>query len=342
MGAIRIIKGGLFTTVQDLGRYGYQSLGVTQSGSMDSYNHKLANILVDNDIGDALLEFTFIGPEIEILEDMAIAVTGGDVKIEINSSQRPMYETLYVVKGDIVRFSPVENGSRCYIAFSGGIDVDMVMNSRATHTKTSVGGYMGRKLADGDILNILKTGEIPPKRIIPLSLRKNYSGDKTVRVILGPQDDMFTEKAIETFLNSTYKVSDEMDRMGIRLEGEEIEHISKADIISDPIFMGAIQIPGHKNPIVMMADRQTTGGYPKIGTVITVDLPLMAQLRPKDRVRFTAITVSQAQKLLREEHILIEKLKEESLVKVKNKKTYSINVNNKNYIVDVEEIEYSL
>lgn len=342
MGKIKIINPGLLTLVQDSGRYGYQQFGVPVSGVMDSFAHRVGNILVDNNEEEAVLEITMLGPQIEFLEDEVIAITGGNLSPRINGSPVSMWESKYVSKGDRLTFGEMKNGCRSYIAFSGGINVPKVMKSKATYMKAQIGGFQGRKLKAGDILDIgsckNKINKIGERSFLRKYTPK-YKGNNEIRVILGPQNEYFTNKGINTFLNSEYIVTNESDRMGFRLEGDEIEHVEGGDIISDGIAMGAIQIPGHGKPIIMMADRQTTGGYTKIANVISVDLWKVAQSKPGDKIKFKEIPIEKAHRLLAENEALINSIKEECKRKdIIDTKQFNIKINGQKYEVKVEEL----
>lgn len=299
---VKFLNGGFLTTVQDMGRTGYQEAGVSVSGVMDQRSAALANILVGNDAGEAVIEVTLMGPMIEFTEDNVVAVTGGNLGARLNGKEMPMYQAVAVKKGDAMSFAGMMSGSRAYIAFAGGLDIPKVMGSKSTNLKLKIGGFHGRKLGAGD-----EIGFTAPKAALPnMYLRKiepdDFTGTScTLRVVMGPQDDCFTDKGIETFLNSEYTYTNECDRMGSRCEGEVIEHKNGGDIITDGIAFGAIQVPSHGRPIIMMADHQTTGGYTKIAGVISVDLPKVAQARPGYKVRFEKVSIEEAQRLYREQ-----------------------------------------
>ena len=299
---IRVLKPGMLTTVQDLGRTGYQSQGFSVAGVMDVRSFKIANLLVDNPENEPVLEFTLIGPTLEFTSDTIIAITGGDFNPTINGEPAPMYTAIYMHKGDILKFGSAVTGSRGYISFSSYLKVPTVMGSRCTNMKSSIGGFKGRKLqADDYIMFRIK------RRYLPFFLSRTLKPDEmdqeqvTLRVVMGPQDDMFTKQGIQTFLNSAYTVTNEFDRMGCRLDGPFIASKSGSDIISDGICFGSVQVPSHGKPIILLADRQTTGGYAKIATVASVDIPKLVQRKTDNKVRFKAITVYEAQKLLQDE-----------------------------------------
>lgn len=345
METIKILDAGLLTTVQDLGRYGFQRYGVSASGVMDEYSAKIANKLVGNKVGEAVLETTLKGVQIEFLQNTAVAITGGNCDVTLNGTKIELWQSYLVNRGDILKMGICRSGLRNYLAFAGGIDVPIIMNSKSTNLKAKVGGFNGRKLMTGDVLSV-GVGSLEA----PLTLNKHYiptySKDIKVGVILGQQDDYFTEAGIKTFLNETYTVTQESDRMGIRLSsvsGATIEHKNGADIISDGITFGAIQVPGSGQPIVMMADRQTTGGYTKIGNVISSDLAKLAQATPGTKVKFVEYTLEQAVQAIKNNDIIINNqnsyvspIKEE--VVDSSSRDYRIKINNKIFELKVERI----
>ena len=290
------------TTVQDLGRYGYQSQGFSVAGVMDVRSFKIANLLLDNPENEAVLEITLIGPTLEFTSATIIAITGGDFQPTINGEPAPMYTALYMNKGDVLKFGSARTGSRGYIAFSSYLDIPVVMGSRCTNLKSGLGGFKGRKLEADDYI-----GFRIKRRYLPFFLSRKLDMDEfdqteaTLRVVMGPQDGMFSKQGIQTFLGSEYTVTNEFDRMGCRLEGPFIAPKETSDIISDGIAFGAIQVPSHGKPIILLADRQTTGGYGKIATVASVDIPKLVQRKTDDKIHFKAITVQEAQALYVEE-----------------------------------------
>ena len=295
---IRILKGGMMTTVQDLGRYGYQSQGFSVAGVMDVSSFKIANLLLDNPENEAVLEITLIGPTLEFTSATIIAITGGDFQPTINGEPAPMYTALYMNKGDVLKFGSARTGSRGYIAFSSYLDIPVVMGSRCTNLKSGLGGFKGRKLEADDYI-----GFRIKRRYLPFFLSRKLDMDEfdqteaTLRVVMGPQDGMFSKQGIQTFLGSEYTVTNEFDRMGCRIEREPIEHVGDGNINTDGISVGSIQVPTNGKPIIMLADRQSTGGYAKIGTVISVDLAKIAQAQPGQKVRFVNVSLDLAQDL---------------------------------------------
>ena len=292
----------MLTTVQDLGRNGYQSQGFSVAGVMDVRSFKIANLLLDNPENEAVLEFTLIGPTLQFTSDTIIAITGGDFQPTVNGEPVPMYTALYMKRGDILKFGSARTGSRGYIAFSSYLDIPVVMGSRCTNLKSKIGGYKGRKLKDEDYIGFrIKRRYLPYFLSRKLDLDEFDEEEVTLRVVMGPQDDMFTKQGIHTLLSETYSVTSDFDRMGCRLEGPFIASKNGSDIISDGIAFGSIQVPAHGKPIILLADRQTTGGYAKIATVATVDIPKMVQRKTDHKIRFQAITVEEAQRLYLEE-----------------------------------------
>jgi antagonist of KipI len=311
METIEVLEPGLFTTVQDLGRYGYQRYGVPVSGALDPFALRVANLLVANDEGEAGLEITLVGPQLLFLADAVIALTGGDLRPELNGRPRPMWQAVLAPRGSVLAFAGAREGVRSYLAIAGGIDVPPVLGSRSTYVRGRFGGLDGRPLRKGDRLHVRvpAANGASAGRTLPAELVPRYSHEPTVRVVLGPQDDAFTERGIRTFLSAPYTVTPESDRMGYRLEGPRIEHKAGPDIVSDGTPLGAVQVTGDGMPIILLADRGTTGGYTKIATVITVDIPKLAQAAPEDRVFFQAISIAEAHQLLRQQAALLQQLR---------------------------------
>jgi biotin-dependent carboxylase-like uncharacterized protein len=290
------------TTVQDLGRTGYQKQGFSVGGVMDVRSFKIANLLLDNPENEAVLEFTLIGPVLEFTSATIIAITGGDFSPTINDEPAPMYTAIYMNKGDILKFGSARTGSRGYIAFSSYLEIPVVMGSRCTNMKCALGGFKGRKLQAGDYINFrFKRRYLPFFLSRKLDIHEFDNTEEELRVVMGPQDDMFTKQGIETFLNSEYTVTSDFDRMGCRLEGPFIASKDGSDIISDGIAFGAIQVPAHGKPIILLSDRQTTGGYAKIATVASVDIPKLVQSSIDNKIHFRAISVTEAQQLYLDE-----------------------------------------
>lgn len=298
MAKIIINNGGILTTVQDYGRIGYQKFGITPAGVMDEYSYELANALVGNERGEAVLEITYFGPIITFEEDIVIALTGGEVEAKVDGQIINMNESILIKAGSQLSVGKIKNGVRTYLAFGGAIDVEKVNNSKSTLIKSSIGGFKRRALKAKDEINILvnknaKEGNKLEEKYIPKISKFNV-----LRVVLGPQDDYFTEKGIHDFFRSGgYTVSKNADRMGIRLEGKSLETKNGSDIISDSTVKGSIQVPTDGKPIVLLADRQTTGGYTKIGTLIKEDISKLAQMSPGNKLCFQKIDLDETLEL---------------------------------------------
>lgn len=290
---------GIQTTVQDEGRFGYQQYGVSPAGPMDPQSFYLANILVGNRRGESALEMTFMGPSLKFEKDNIIAITGAGVSPMVDYEPIPMYEAVLVHAGSTLSFGVASGGSRAYIAFAGGLDVPVVMGSKSTLMRNKIGGVEGRKLEKGDAI-----GFVNPRRNLPkMDLRKMepevfQQKEITLRVVTGPQDHAFSEEEVRKFFWYSATVTNEFDRMGCRLEREEpLHHLVDGNTITDGIVFGSIQVPTNGQPIIMLADRQTTGGYTKIGTVISVDLPKLTQSVPGCKVHFVRVGIQLAQQL---------------------------------------------
>ena len=301
-------KAGVVTTVQDKGRFGYQGSGFSTNGVMDHRAFTIANLLVENDPDAPVVEFALAGPTVRFTTNTCIAITGGDFSPTLDGEPVPLYTAIMVHRGSILRFKASKTGCYGYLAIAGGsVRVPEVMGSRSTNLKCELGGFRGRALVVGDYLPFAtKSIDFLPNlgshRIDGDNAFYGFEEDEvTVRVIPGPQEHMFTDAGIQTFYGRTYTTTTKSDRMGYRLDGPEIETKRGSDIISDGIAFGAVQVPSHGRPIIMLADRQTTGGYAKIGSIATVDIPKLVQRPPGSTVRFERISVQDAQALLREE-----------------------------------------
>lgn len=302
---IEILKAGLLT-VQDLGRYGYQKLGIPVSGVMDDYSARLANFLVGNDENKALLEFVLQGPTIKFHASSVFAIAG-DIDVYLNDVKISPWKSYWAKRGDILEIGTLRSGVYGYVAFAGGADAPKILGSASTYVRANLGKPLkaGDRLKLGYTILTGKEGKELPAEFIP-----RYLDENKIRVVLGPQLEHFTEEGINTFLSSTYEVTPNSDRMGYRLEGSKIEHSELgADIITDAIPLGAVQIPANGKPIIMLADRQTTGGYAKIAVVTKIDIPRVAQTRVGGKLRFKAVDVEDAQKSLRKREILLQNLK---------------------------------
>ncbi len=300
MEILEVIQPGPLTTVQDAGRYGYQQYGVPPSGALDNFAFRVGNLLAGNDGPAASLEIALFGCRLRVLSETTVAVTGADLGAALNGNPFPTWQTVTVQSGDVLSFPRFNSGCRAYLALTGGLDVPLVMGSAATCVRAGIGGLEGRPLRRGDILHAAASAPMGRKPVIPKEYLPVYGSQLELRVRLGPQDDYFTGEGINTFLHSDYAVSAQSDRMGYRLDGPPVKHKGKADIVSDGVPSGAVQVPGDGRPIVLLADRQTTGGYTKIATVISADIPKIAQAMPGNRVRFRQVSEDEASAALRE------------------------------------------
>jgi allophanate hydrolase len=296
--ALIVVGPGLHTTLQDFGRPGYQNVGVPVSGALDPDSLCIANALVGNEAGTAALEIRYVGPVLEVAAESArFALAGATGRIELTvdgaSALVPAGRAVTVPRGAKVRVPALADSATAYLAVEGGFDVGAVLGSRSTYVRGHLGGYNGGTLAAGDRLplNLFAASDGPDLTVRePPDLRP----PERIRVVLGPQDSYFTDDAIATFLSAEWTVSTDADRMGARLDGPALTHRDSFNIVSDGIATGAVQVPGSGQPILLLADRQTTGGYPKIGTVISADLPAVGRMGPGDRLRFAAVSTAEA------------------------------------------------
>lgn len=306
---IKVQKPGLCTTVQDMGRVGFQKFGIPVSGVMDEFSFVVANYLLGNNYNNAVLEVQYMGPTLEFDFDVSVAITGANLSAKLNGEDVAMWETINIKKGDVLSFGNIKEGVRTYIAFAGEIDVPLVNGSKSTLLKSKLGGFDGRQLKMLDEIEIKNPRILEKKNKLQEKFIPKFVAENEIRVILGPQDDYFTENGIKTFLSSEYTVTKDADRMGMRLSGEVIEHKDKADIISDAAVFGSIQVPGNGLPIILLADRQTTGGYTKIATVIKADLPKLAQMSPNNKIKFKKVELSEAQTIYKQFYDNLEFIK---------------------------------
>jgi biotin-dependent carboxylase-like uncharacterized protein len=296
---LEIIRPGLFTTVQDLGRFGCQRYGVPVSGAMDLFALRAANRLVGNPDGAAGLEVTFGDFELRALGPAIVAITGAAVDPRRHHDRLPMWSTVALDDGEVLRLGGPPDGARAYLAVRGGIDVPLVLGSRSTYTRSRLGGFEGRRLETGDRLPVgAAPGRTVRFRRLDATRIPRYGAHHLVRVVPGPQDDRFTADGWQTFVASTWRVSVRSDRTGCRLEGPAITHAASPDIVSDGSPFGAIQVAGDGQPIVLLADRGTAGGYTKIATVASADLMHLAQALPGHLVVVQPVTVDEARQAL--------------------------------------------
>lgn len=289
-----VLAPGLQTTVQDLGRWGHQAIGVPVAGAMDPYAHRLANALVGNRRDAATLEITLVGPRLRFDDDRAVAVAGGRFTVTLDGHPVPQERAVSAAAGAVLAFGERRLGARAYVAVSGGIDLPFVLGSRSTHVPTRMGGLHGRGLRQEDVLPLgpwgLRSARAP--RVESSSAAADVP--LRVRVVPGPQEDRFMNDALEQLVSAPYRVGVDSNRMGYRLEGPVLRHRAGADVISDATPLGTIQVPGSGQPVLLMADRQTTGGYAKLATVITADIGVAAQAAPGDLLQFVLCSQAEA------------------------------------------------
>lgn len=304
---LKIIIPGLLTTVQDRGRVFHMAEGFPVCGAADTDSMEIANMLAGNSPSKAVLEITLGGFSAVMCCDSVVAVTGADAPFMINGITVERYRAHALKKGDYIYIGYASAGCRIYLAVNGGIDVPAVMGSRSTFLKTGMGGYMGRKLAPGDLLPLGESAvvrNIETRRMNAPKITKNI----TLRALAGPQDDMFPAAELDKFFSSEYTVTPASDRMGLRLNGPALTAVNGTDIISDGIACGSVQIPRDGKPIILGADRQTTGGYAKPATVLSVDMSLAGQLVPGSTVRFRRVNTEEVEYAVRKRYRAMKKL----------------------------------
>ena len=304
--AIRVKSPGLLTTVQDTGRFGEYAIGMPPSGAMDVFSYQVGNYLVGNEDGAAGLEITYFGPELEFTGDAIVAVTGAEMPPKINGEEAPTWETLQVREGDVLSFDYLKNGARSYLAVAGGIDAPVFMHSRSTYTLIGLGGHEGRALQEGDELRLgearngdARIGKRVEDRLIP-----TYTKETELRVIIGLASYRLTEESMKEFLNVEWTVTPDADRVGYRYRGGELGFVEReqpagagsdpANVVDFGYPIGSIQVPGGVEPIVLMNDAVTGGGYATIGTVISADRDRLAQSKTNDKTRFRSIELEEA------------------------------------------------
>jgi antagonist of KipI len=294
---IHVLQAGQFTTIQDLGRPGWQAQGVPVGGAVDSLALRLANLVVGNPEGAPALESSLSGPVLAFEQEAWVALAGAAVRGR--ESLRP----LHVAAGEVLDLRELGDGARTYLAIAGGFEVPRVLGSAATHALSGLGGFAGRALRAGDRMAVRPDGRRPrtegPRWWVPPWLGRETEGGETVRYLPGPQTDLFRPEALGAWTQSRYGVSGRWDRMALRLDGPALVRRDARELVSEGVTAGTVQVPPDGLPIVLLADRQTLGGYAKIATLITVDLPIVAQARPGDHLRFVPVTLPMAHDLLR-------------------------------------------
>ncbi|WP_017755083.1 5-oxoprolinase subunit C family protein [Calidifontibacillus oryziterrae] len=319
---IKVLKPGLQTTVQDEGRLGMYEIGMPPSGAMDKFAFRVANMLVGNQANAAVLEITYLGPELLFEQDTQISLTGGNIPPKLNGKSVAMWETLSVKAGDVLSFDFVQSGARTYLAIEGGIDVPLVMNSRSTYTLIGIGGYEGRALAEGDTLI---TGDLHERKItVGTTIEKNliptYGKSHEIRVIVGLCSYRLTEESKQSFLDTEWIVTPEANRIGYRHKGKRLQFVereqpfgagSNPSNVTDLGYpIGSIQVPDGIEPIVLLHDAVTGGGYATVATVISTDLNRMAQVKTNEKVKFVSVTLEEALKIRKENQLILKQIDE--------------------------------
>jgi biotin-dependent carboxylase-like uncharacterized protein len=318
--AVKVLKPGLSTTVQDLGRPGYYHIGIPISGGMDRFALRAANMLVGNKEGLAVLEAVFMGPELQFTEDATVAVTGAELPPKVNGEPRETWTSFKVKRGQVLSFDFLKKGARTYIAISGGVDVPVVLGSRSTYTLGALGGYQGRKLTEGDVLKIGKGRAVKEGRAVSEKLRRMPGQPTELRMMPGLYWHRITKEAGRHFLEDTWKVASEADRIGYRFKGgRTLEFADReppfgagsdpSNIVDACYPYGSIQIPSGTEPIVLHRDAVSGGGYFMVGAVISADMDLIGQLQPHTPSRFVEVTMAQALKARRDRAKLLDNIR---------------------------------
>lgn len=305
MSVIEVQAPGLLTTVQDLGREGFGPLGVSPSGPADPLALRIGNRLVGNAEGAAALEMTLLGGTFAFPEGTCAALAGSDFGATLDGRPVEMWTPFAAKPGQVLRLGPSRSGARCYLCVRGGIEVRRFLGSASTHILSGVGGHEGRALKKGDVLRIGEARGVARKRGLSARALKELEPRRVLRATDGPQSDWFSEAAKKIFYESTYRVAEESNRMGIRLDGAAIPAASSGEMISEGVALGAIQVPDGGQPIILFVEQQTTGGYPKIANVISADFHSLGQLRPRDEIRFECVDWKTARALLKEQEKLL-------------------------------------
>ncbi|WP_046174756.1 5-oxoprolinase subunit C family protein [Domibacillus indicus] len=328
--SVQIIRPGLLATIQDLGRYGFQQYGVVVGGAMDSLSLRLANILVGNEEGEAAIEITMMGTSLQFKEDALISITGGNLSPVIDENPVPSWRPIFVRKDAILSFTGCKLGCRAYVAVAGGFSIPEVMNSKSTYMRGEIGGFKGRALREGDLIPLAeensfsrKVKEAYQRKLKQSSFAaadwhvpfERYVNRSVVRVLKGAEFEKFSDSSQKQFFEQEFHITPQSDRMGYRLSGASLQLKEPFELLSEAVANGTIQVPGDGNPIVLLADRQTTGGYPRIGQIAAADLPVIAQMKPGDRIRFQEIPLYKAEQLYIEREQEIAQIRTALLLK---------------------------
>ncbi|WP_222536324.1 biotin-dependent carboxyltransferase family protein [Pedobacter polysacchareus] len=317
---IKVIKAGMLTTIQDLGRIGYRKDGVIESGAMDKDALLMGNLLLGNEETEAGLECTLSGPTLLFENEALIAITGADLSAEIDGAAVEMWRPILVAKGAVLSFGEALAGCRAYLTVQGGFDIPQVLGSYSTYLRAGFGGFEGRALKKGDQIAFKQDIPVLPERLNWSLSRGMYASlnPEVIRVIKGPEFDLFQEKSIADLFIKAFTISNAADRMGYQLEGPLLQLKTNKEMLSSAVAFGTVQVTAEGSPVVLMADHQTTGGYPRILQVLSVDLGKLAQLRSGQVIQFEMLTLKQAQKLLTARTEEINQLKQSLTFKYKN------------------------
>ena len=337
---IIIEEPGLLSTIQDLGRFEYQKYGVPTSGALDSLAFQIGNILLGNSYENPGIETTMIGPTIKFKSNMWICITGAQSSPTVDGHEIQMWKPIYVKENSILKWGSLNWGIRSYILFNMNMEIEKTMNSYSTNTSLEIGGHKnGSPLQKGDKINLINSHHSIPTLNNSFKYTKHYipqENNITLRIILGPHDDYFSQYEINKLLSSEFIITPQSNRIGYRLSGPKIKHSKKSDIISEGGALGSIQIPGEGQPIILLHDRGTTGGYPKIATIASVDIPKISQAKPGQIIKFKEIDIEESISLLRSSNQVLHNLNSNSV------KNYFINIENTNKkitIFDKNKIE---
>ena len=305
-----VINPGAYTSVQDRGRFGYQQMGIPITGVLDDFAYEVANLLVGNPSESAVLEITLIGPVLEVRSEADIAVTGADIGITLNETEKECWKSFRVLPGDQLEIHQVKRGCRAYLAVTGGIDVPVIMGSRSTYVGGKIGGLDGRPLKQGDLLEAKHKTVLQKDNHLPTKFVPEYPSEILLRAVFGPQDEYFSQ-SIDHLFASEFMVSPKADRMGYRLVGPKIalDKDKPKSIVSEPSMPGGVQIPPDEQPIILLVE-QTVGGYAKIVTVISSDISKVAQATPGDTIKFEKVNLQTAHELYHEGKKRIKEIKE--------------------------------
>jgi antagonist of KipI len=292
---IRVLKPGLMTTIQDAGRNGFQRLGVSPSGAMDPFSYTLANLAAGNFKDEAALEITLIGPELLFEKNAIISIFGAETEARLNGRSVQRGRPVRASIGDVLSFGRMKAGCRTYLAVHGGIRLPITMGSRSTYLKAGFGGHEGRSLIRDDVLHIQQSQGCLSSSWHYSPCLSSFLHQDVIRVMPGRQADWFSPAVLQKFADGEFTILPESDRMGYRLKGPELGKSRQSEMITEPVSFGTVQVPSDGNPIILMAERQTTGGYPKIAQVQTADIPVLAQKKPGDSIRFAFTSIEEAQ-----------------------------------------------